>query len=250
MAHYLEKFKTSPIKLKFDKPTDLFLSELKIEWAAEQLVSGKGITIDSRYFSLKIEGARPEIYLRKLLVKQLSLAADLIGPQFGFVIFDGYRNKKTQKSLFNSFFEKIEKANPSWTTEMVRTETEKFVAPPSEISRFEIPPHNSGGAVDLGLTFEGVPLDMGTDFDDLSSIATTDFFESPCEGNSAISEAQWTQIRNNRRILFHSLKSVGFINWKYEWWHYDLGDSVWGKEHALPPIYDSMDSLVNLFKDG
>jgi D-alanyl-D-alanine dipeptidase len=89
---------------------------------------------------------------------------------------------------------------------------------------------------------------MGTDFDDLTEKAATDYFERPYDSNSNRDEASWESLRIHRRILFHSLRTVGFFNWKYEWWHFDIGDCVWSQELGLPWIYDSMtphlDSLL------
>lgn len=85
---------------------------------------------------------------------------------------------------------------------------------------------------------------MGTGFDDLTEKAETDFFERPVDSKLQTSEASWDSIRKHRRILFHSLRSVGFTNWKYEWWHFDIGNCVWAQELGIQWIYDSIAPYV------
>lgn len=164
----------------------------------------------------------------------------MIYPTFGFVVFDAFRTKQTQEGLFEAYSKQISKRNPHLTEDQLYHETRKYVAHPNEPSRFEIPPHNSGGAIDIGLTENNVNIEMGTEFDDLTERAATNFFEKPFDPSVGINEQEWEKIRERRRLLFHTLVSVGFTNWSHEWWHFDLGNCVWAGEIGLPWIYDSM----------
>lgn len=237
-------FKTTRILSKYKKPTSEFIANIHAGEAALRVSERPGLIIDNKYFKSGIRGSLPSIFLRSFLVQRLHTALETIGPEYGFVIFDGYRSKETQEGLFESYFEQIKRKNPDLSEEELHKETRKYVAHPNEPSRFEIPPHNSGGAVDIGLTHLGRTLDMGTDFDDLTEKASTDFFERQFDAQFGIDESRWNKVRLNRRILFHALVSVGYTNWKYEWWHFDIGNCVWAQELGVPWIFDSMAPLI------
>ena len=65
---------------------------------------------------------------------------------------------------------------------------------------------------------------MGSIFDDDAEVSHTDYFETA--RNTAQSSSE-LEARGNRRILYWAMKSVGFENYHYEWWHYDYGNQMW-----------------------
>ncbi len=134
--------------------------------------------------------------------------------------------------------------NPSKTHSELYDITREFVIHPNETSRYAIPPHNSGGAIDLTLKYEDSFLDMGTDFDAVTPASYTNFFEQEFNENFGISKERWLLIRKNRRILFNSMKYVGFTNFQVEWWHFDLGDCMWAKELEQNWYFPSMEKSL------
>ena len=69
--------------------------------------------------------------------------------------------------------------------------------------------HNRGLAVDVGLaTLEGVPLDMGTEFDFFGRPAHHDYFDLPQD------------VLERRNILKETMAKEGFKHIRSEWWHY------------------------------
>ena len=76
-------------------------------------------------------------------------------------------------------YESIKAKHPQALHDELMQRTRQFVAHPEEISRFAVPPHNSGSAIDLVLAFCGQALDMGTDFDEVSPWSATAAFEEP-----------------------------------------------------------------------
>lgn len=71
--------------------------------------------------------------------------------------------------------------------------------------------HNKGGAVDITLeTLDGVPLDMGTDFDFFGRRAYHDNTDLPEE------------VLANRLLLKETMERHGFWSIRTEWWHYNL----------------------------
>ncbi len=72
--------------------------------------------------------------------------------------------------------------------------------------------HNRGGAVDISLqTLDGIPLDMGTDFDFFGKRAYHDNFNLP------------EKVLQNRSILKETMERHGFRSIRTEWWHYNYG---------------------------
>ncbi|MFK7825638.1 MAG: M15 family metallopeptidase [Oligoflexales bacterium] len=90
----------------------------------------------------------------------------------------------------------------------------------------------------------GVPLDMGTEFDDISDLAKTTFFESEFDEKHRVSHERWMQIRANRRLFFNLMIEQGFTNHPFEWWHYNFGNHPWAEELATTWIYDSAEEKV------
>jgi zinc D-Ala-D-Ala dipeptidase len=90
-----------------------------------------------------------------------------------------------------------------------------YVAPPSQCI---IPPHSTGGAVDLTLVdHRGYEFDMGTDFDYFGAEAGSLFFEQ---------EGRDTKIRDNRRLLRNAMIAEDFRFDEFEW-HFDFGNQIW-----------------------
>lgn len=77
--------------------------------------------------------------------------------------------------------------------------------------------HSFGFAIDLNLVNEnGVELDMGTAFDDLTDLAQPRYEEK------FLKESVLTihQVEN-RKILRSLMERAGFEQLPHEWWHYD-----------------------------
>ena len=44
------------------------------------------------------------------------------------------------------------------------------------------------------------------------------------------------------------MKSVGFVNYEQEWWHYDLGDCIWSEKMDIDWYFDGAESLVRDYR--
>jgi D-alanyl-D-alanine dipeptidase len=77
--------------------------------------------------------------------------------------------------------------------------------------------HNYGAALDVTICDEkGVPLDMGSDFDDFSEISFPNkevYFYS----KGRLSDKQM----KNRKLLRKVMRKEGFRNLPTEWWHFN-----------------------------
>ncbi|OGC81639.1 MAG: hypothetical protein A2V81_05225 [Candidatus Abawacabacteria bacterium RBG_16_42_10] len=170
--------------------------------------------------------------LKKLLAAQRSLPSGL-----QIQIREGYRPLEVQKNYWDEYCAKLETKYPTWSQEQIRDEAMRFVAPPDIV-----PPHTTGGAVDLTLVhmlgaslymgksiYKGKSLDMGTDMNDEEASLN----KASYTANPNIS----TEARKNRDLLVKAMTGVGFINYPTEWWHWSYGDRYWAHQtksaHAI-----------------
>jgi len=80
--------------------------------------------------------------------------------------------------------------------------------------------HSYGMALDITLLdADGVELDMGTGFDDMTELS------HPALEEGFLLAGQLTEQQlANRRLLRTAMLQAGFLGIKTEWWHFDCGD--------------------------
>lgn len=83
--------------------------------------------------------------------------------------------------------------------------------------------HSRGSTVDLTLTMNGVPVDMGTCFDFMD--------DASHHGYDSLNDEQTA----NRRLLKDIMAQAGFKDYENEWWHYTL------KDEPYPATYFDFD---------
>ncbi|MFV3074750.1 D-alanyl-D-alanine dipeptidase [Niveispirillum fermenti] len=137
--------------------------------------------------------ARPLCLLHPAAAAALSRAIGLAAAQgLRLRVFDGYRPPAAQWALWNAL--------PDPT----------FIADPRIGSS-----HGRGVAVDLTLAApDGVPLEMGTGFDDMRPIAF--------HADTRIPVAA----QRNRALLLGIMAAAGWQHYMNEWWHYQLPDAA------------------------
>jgi len=135
--------------------------------------------------------SRPLCFLHEDAAAKLSVAIDLAG-RIGLRlrVFDAFRPSEAQWKLWQ------------------HTPDPDYIADPRRGS-----PHSRGVAVDLTLLDGGVPLDMGTAFDDLSTASH--------HGSDRVSP----DAQRNRLLLMGLMTDAGWDFYRHEWWHYQLFDA-------------------------
>lgn len=193
---------------------------------------------DSKYNHWKetngkpLPGSSPSIAARKTVVQKLLDAEALLPKGYHFRIFDAYRPIAVQQALWDYFRDQKAKENPELSDSEIDKLTAFCVSFPS-YNILEPSLHNTGGAVDLTIVNEfGEELDMGCEFDEFTDKAWTNHFEPDCY-NGERNEV----VRDNRRLLYHVMTSVGFTNLPSEWWHFDYGDDKWAQLNHTAPLY-------------
>lgn len=211
--------------------------KLTIRECGEPLVALSGwaparIAVDARYHGAGYPGALADCYVREMVACRLDAAAVLLPPGWRLIVLDAWRPLTVQQHLFYLYVARIHEEQPTASDATVRQQAARYVAPPS--ADMACPsPHATGCAVDLSvLDANGCPVDMGTEFDAFDSRAHTRFFETRLERGESLAPAEqaWLQ---HRRILFHALRAVGFVNYPEEWWHYEYDRSRFGPLLAL-----------------
>jgi zinc D-Ala-D-Ala dipeptidase len=183
-----------------------------------ELIEHRRIRILSNYWHAGWERAHAAMQLRAEAHTRLRAAADALPDRFGLAVFDAYRPLVLQAELYDAAYGNS-------------TLPEGFVAEPIA-DRTTPPPHSTGGTVDCTLTIDGIPLALGTDFDDFSDLA----WAHACEGSH-------TPDRELRRLLYWTMRAAGFVVLHCEWWHFEYGTRRWAAITEQPARYPRADPL-------
>lgn len=173
-----------------------------------ELQARPGLSIVDAYAELGVLDPRP-IRVRRGVATRLVEVVDTlqsISQRLGVAVLDGHRSKAEQEDLLTYY----RRLGP----------TEGYV---SEIDP-DGPraPHLTGGAVDLTLTWDGIPYGLGTDFDSFSELAHLDRLDGR---GAAFSDL--TLSGRLRRVLAGVMLAHDFAPYPLEWWHWSFGDDVW-----------------------
>lgn len=171
-----------------------------------------GVVDLTAYRSVGWADAVEKSLVRSAVADRLARVTDRLPPGFGLAVFDAWRPATLQKALYDDAY-----ADP--------TLPPGFVTPPSNVPSTP-PPHATGGAVDLTLTFDGQPLALGTLFDDFTPRARADALE----GTGTLAERL-------RRLLFQHMSGAGFVMIDCEWWHFEFGTRRWAAILGIEPVY-------------
>lgn len=185
------------------------------------------------YYNKGIAGSINAFYVRQQVAQRLLEASRLLPSGYKIKIFDAWRPYKVQLSLYNSFYQdNLRAESTGQSTQEIDKMTRQYVSFPStDPGRPFL--HATGGAVDLTMVKNGQPVDMGTDFDAFTEKAHTGYFE--------LNKTK-PDITSNRRLLYNVLNEAGFVNYPFEWWHFDYGDWVWAFYNKCQAIYGGMAS--------
>lgn len=215
----------------------LLIADPKI--LAISVVENKEPMIDLKQEGKLSYGPSPEIpnntdytKLRKTVYEKLLQAQKLLPKGLHFRLYEGYRSLTLQKMLFDTRFAKVKKQYSDWSKEQIFTEATRLVSPVINLDGSKnIPPHSTGGAVDVYLVNdEGEYVDMG--------IHPKDWMEDHDGAISATASQRISkEAQINRKMMSYALSTVGFVNYPTEYWHWSYGDRYWayhkGKSNAI-----------------
>ena len=150
-------------------------------------------------------------------------------------VLDAFRPLSLQQELWDFFFDRAKRVldHPS-ETDCVAFAGEYCSDPrhfdPDNPRTW--PAHFTGGSIDLTLRGRQSrePLFMGGIFDDPDPLSHTAFYEKLLierGGRDKDLALSHREALRNRRLLYWSMIEVGFSNYAFEWWHFDLGTQMW-----------------------
>jgi len=225
------------------------LSRLPIVGSPERLVpmslAPPPIRVFPAYARLGVPDAISECFLREGVYRRLLAVARSLPQGLTLLVLDGWRPWRVQQYLFETLSDTLRDANPGIDEQALLERTREFVSLPSR-SPDAPSPHLTGGAVDVTLCdADGLPLDMGTLFDEAI----------PASHAAALETQEPAQLqtppRDNRRLLYHAMLAQGFTNLPSEWWHFDYGDQLWAHYHGhAQAIYGpaELDTIENRWR--
>ncbi len=169
------------------------------------------------YSWLGFEHGPGAMQLRAGVLERLERASRRLPADFEIVVIDAHRTRAFQAELLAYY---LAAAN---------TPLAGFVSDPW--SDAPVPPHTTGGAVDLTLGWRGAVLGLGTDFDAFL----------PDSAPAALEDDAGGTARDLRRLLASRLHAVGMTVIGSEWWHWPYGDQYWAARTGAPAaIYDEI----------
>jgi D-alanyl-D-alanine dipeptidase len=185
------------------------------------------LVVDPRYYQAGYVGALAESYARATVARRLVTAAGFLPPDWRLVIFDAWRPQAVQQQLFDTYLARLRAEQPTAPEALLCEQAARNVAPPSA-DPASPSPHSTGCVIDLSaLDAHGQPIDMGTEFDAFDARAHTRYFEGRVEAGPSLTPGEQAYLRH-RRVLYHALRAVGFVNYPQEWWHYEYCRSQYG----------------------
>jgi D-alanyl-D-alanine dipeptidase len=201
---------------------------------------------DSPYPTSDINGSLITCFVRRSVAKALRKAQRLLPDNLYLVVFDAYRTLRTQKALYDQYYQKLKELNPEWSEESLALGTQNYVALPSNNPACPSP-HNTGGAVDVALyelpdgfhfngsnpeivQTRGKLLNFGTPFDYGKEESALSYFERIGEERALTPNEE--EARNNRRILYWLMTKFGFMPIESEWWHFNSKETQKGAKKA------------------
>ncbi len=151
---------------------------------------------------------------------------------YRLVLKAGLRPIEVQKQTFDDYLELTRRAHPAWADDASYQYAAEFVTDPST----NLPPHATGGAVDVALWDDGAHAyaDVGSPI----NVAEDRSWGDNHDGLAA------KQIEL-RTLLRDVMLGAGFAPLASEWWHFSYGDQRWAvyydKPHALYGTVEVLD---------
>lgn len=162
-----------------------------------------------------------DVMVRQTVAEMLKKANALLPNGFELKILCGYHSIQEQQENWDKGMYKLKDRYPDLPLNVLENMNRKMCADP----RNGFGPHQTGGAVDLTLTYNGKSVDMGGEYNSGK--------------NSRTKTANLTHLqKQNRNILNYVMKTAGFQNYPNEWWHWSYGDRAYAAyKHKKCAIY-------------
>lgn len=187
---------------------------------------------DNAPYHKPIRGSRTDGWLRKTIAEKLERANALLAPfDAELLILDAYRSIDCQHGLWEFFYERGREEIPNASEDDLKNYALGYLRDPRNFDPLDartFPIHITGSSIDVILRHRntGEWMNMGSKFEEIIPISTSDYFERQLlEGRiEENDERLW-----NRRLMDWALRSEDFLNDPILYWHYDWGNQIWIK---------------------
>ncbi len=166
--------------------------------------------------------SRPGVFVRRAVLDRLEVARASLPSAFDLVVIDAWRSSAFQQAL-REFYARGHDVSADYVASSADPRLRAG--------------HTTGGAVDVTLSWRGLPLALGTHYDVFDQIAHPEYFDDFADESLS---AQERASRDARRLLGAVMVSAGFAPYPFEWWHWSFGDQWWAAYMQEPhAIYDT-----------
>ncbi|HVZ46678.1 MAG TPA: M15 family metallopeptidase [Ramlibacter sp.] len=167
-------------------------------------------------------------WVRRTVYEKLLRVQENLPRGLSLRLYEGLRSAAVQHRLFEEEKARVAIAHPRFTPRQVHLEASLLIAPPVHFDGTpNIPPHSTGGAVDVEIVDEsGSVIEFGMEAKDWVRVDAR-FCETRHEDLTP-------EARANRLMLCERMEAEGFVNYVREWWHYSYGDRYWAWMSGAP----------------
>ena len=175
-----------------------------------------------------IRGSIHDLWCRQTIATMLATVNERLSVHgVELFLWDAYRPIACQQELWEFFEAQALRQSPD-DDAVVGERVRPYVSDPRQFDPHNPqtwPVHATGAAVDLTLRDRKSRelIDMGSGFDEMHPKSNTAYFERLLiQGRIAADDVRL----RNRRLLYWAMRSEGFTNYSYEFWHFDYGDQM------------------------
>jgi D-alanyl-D-alanine dipeptidase len=193
------------------------------------------------------KSAKRPVYARQSVARKLRKVNKLLAPYgMKLVVLDCFRPISVQAELWSWMLERARALFPNGPATEWEAHALRYASNPTNFNALDSkswPTHSTGGAIDLTLeeVTTGKRAYMGGIYLDSSMVSSTRFYE---ELENPDSSSQ-VEAQRNRRLLYWAMTSVGFVNYSFEWWHYDYLTQAWVMNQGMPAGLKARYGLAN-----
>ena len=153
---------------------------------------------------------------REKVAKKLRNVANKLPNNLKLQVDSAYRTRETQKILYEN-----RKKDVPWLVFNPNT---------------SIPPHCTGGAVDISLVDKnGLEINLSTPFEKF-------YAEPKLHSNKITNEAQ-----KLRLLLYEAMLEEGFAPNEREYWHFSYGDKMWAEYYKTKVLFEEIELQRNYY---
>lgn len=191
----------------------------------EPLVDLAGYPIHLATSHPRVSGhADTRFWCRSAVAERLLRANSSLPPGLRLAVVEAHRPLDLQRHHWETDLAALRRERPGLSDAEAAAENAKLIAPP-----WIVPPHSTGGAVDVLLWDATGEVAMGSQLNERTPAMRTAF------------EPLDPEHRRHRRLLCDAMEGAGFVNYGHEWWHYSYGDRYWAHATgAEAAIYDGL----------